>query len=252
MLVPIFGFASPDIAIGTGLMSRLFWIVACVVGLAGIAALIWRNSPVYAHRYRLTIVVAVDGEIHSGSSVIEIQYREWPQRIRELFLGGRQYTLSVHGQAVLVDLGARGALVAVLRPSADGEARPASRLALEALGPGPSAGCWMIDQCLESSSLQGRADLDRGNLPQFIWFRDIADPSIAQPVRPADFAKVIGDGARLASAQVEITADPIVIDIDKKLLWYDALQRSQKSFWRPTPASREFQLAYDMLVGGGK
>jgi hypothetical protein len=237
-------------------MSRLFWTIAYVVGLAGIAALIWLTSPVYAHRYRLTIVVAVDGENHSGSSVIEIQYREWPQRIRELFLGGRQYTLSVHGQAVLVELGTRGAPVAVLRPSADREARPANRLALEALGPGgrPAEGCWMIDDgCLESSSrLQGRAELDRINLPQFIWFRDIADPSTAQPVKPADFARVIGGEAGLAAAQVEITTDPVVIDIDKKLPWYDALERSQRSFWGATPVSREFQLAYDMLVGGGK
>jgi hypothetical protein len=231
--------------------------VAAAACLAAIVAWYWQSFPIYAHRYRLTVAVEVDGEVHTGSSVIEIRYHDRPRRLAELFLAGRRFSLSVHGQAVLVELGTRGALVAVLRPSSDREAVPANWLALEALGPRvvrmPDDGCLMTaDGCFEFSRLQGRADLRRDNLPQFIWLKDIADPSTAQPVKPADFARVIGGEAGLASAQVEITRDPIVIDIDKKLPWYNSLEHSQRSLWAATRVSEEFQLADDMFVGGGE
>ena len=45
----------------------------------------------------------------------------------------------------------------------------------------------------------------------------------AKIAKPEEFAAVIGDSARLASAQIEITDDPVVIDLDKRLPLYKSL-----------------------------
>jgi hypothetical protein len=167
---------------------------------------------------------------------------------------GNQYALEVRGQAVLVDLGALGVLVASLGYT-DRTAVSAQWLALRALNPQPEMpeGSYAVTR----ESLRGlpeapaRADLMPDNLPQFIWFKDIADPATARPVKPTEFAAVLGGDARPASAQLEMTRDSIVIDIDKKLPWYDALEKSQKTFGIITEP-RKFQLAYIMFVGGGR
>jgi hypothetical protein len=60
-------------------------------------------------------------------------------------------------------------------------------------------------------------------MPMFYWFPNPADLAGAKEVKPANFASVIGDATRLVSAQVEITRDPLVVDIDKKLPAYAPL-----------------------------
>jgi hypothetical protein len=230
-------------------MTRTRWIIAACV--TGIVAWCWLSFPTYTHRYRLTIAVEVDGQVHSGSSVIEVRYRFWPQFIAGLS-GGSQYASNIGGQAVLVELGTRGALVASLLSYTDRAAVNAQYLALRALTPMPRMpeGGYVVtrDRLSDLSKAQGRVDLAPGNLPEFIWFRDITDPSTAKPVKAADFAAVIGAGARLSSAQLELTHDPIVVDIDKELPWYDALEKSQKTHGINTVQGK-FQIAYNMFVG---
>jgi hypothetical protein len=60
-------------------------------------------------------------------------------------------------------------------------------------------------------------------MPAFLWFSDKADPTTVKSIKPSDFASVLGNSARLVFAKVEITRDPIVIDIDKKLPLYKKL-----------------------------
>jgi hypothetical protein len=80
-----------------------------------------------------------------------------------------------------------------------------------------------LDRVRELSQMNGTADLSADNMPPFIWFSDKADPRSARPVKPEDFASVIGDSAHLISARVEITQAPIIIDLDKRLPLYKRL-----------------------------
>jgi hypothetical protein len=233
-------------------MTRGRWIAASCA--AAIVALYWLSFPTHSHRYRLTIAVEVDGQVHSASSVIEVRFRFGPQFLAGLAAGG-QYAVDVRGQAVLVDLGARGALVTSLRSYTDRAAVDAESLALRAFNPLPQMpkGSYVVtkERLRELPRPPARTDLAPDNQPQFIWFRDIADPTTARPVEARDFAAVIGDDARLASDYIEMTRDSLGVDIDKKLPWYDALERSQKR-WGITAMSDKFELAYIMFVGGGR
>jgi hypothetical protein len=233
-------------------MTRGRWKFAAI--LAAIVALYWLSFPTFTHRYRLTIAVETDGQVHSASSVIEVRFHFWPQFVAGLS-NGNQYALEVRGQAVLVDLGARGALAASLRSYTDRSSVNAEWLGLRALNPQPvmPEGSYVAtrERLRELPGSPARADLTPDNMPQFIWFKDVADQTTAKAIKAAEFAAVIGGDARLVSAQLEMTRDAIVINIDRKLPWYDAMERSQKT-WGITAMSDKFELAYTMFVGGGK
>jgi len=183
----------------------------------------WVSFPTVSYRYRLSIAVESDGQVHSGSSVIEVQYQFYPKFLSPIFGVTNE---RIWGQAVLIDLGARGALVAALHSgtgsghvgvNADVLAARAFDPAGRSLGPGyPSA----LEKLRAVSQMRGHVDLTTDNLPPFIWFSDLTNPETARLLNPADFAGVIGDAARLQSAQVEMTTSPIFIDLDKRLPWY--------------------------------
>lgn len=181
----------------------------------------WVSFPTVSYRYRLTVGVEADGQVHSGSSVIEVWYRFNPQSLWPVF---GMYDRGVRGQAVLIDLGARGTLVAALSgENYDYSTVSADALAGRAFQPNAASSNGYLptlDGVRALSQMQGRAALVPGNLPAFFWFFDPTNLATAKLVKPADFASVIGDSTRLVSAQVGITHDPIVIDIDKKLAVY--------------------------------
>lgn len=202
------------------------WMRALVIGAAfavcvGTAAsrhAASQDAPeTYSYRYRMTISIEVDGQAHTGSSVIEVIWKRRPD-----FGNGAGYLSSVRGQAVFIDIGSHGAIVAALHggtPTPD-------------LRNGPWAAQWIAPRAFHMSvtpelpdlRMEGRRELALDNLPPFLWFSNPADPATARAVTPAEFPTLLGSGAHLVAADVEITDDPIVIDMDRKLPWYSALR----------------------------
>ncbi len=206
-----------------GILAFFFVLIA---GVAAIVVWIWLSFPTTSYRYRLTIVVELDGRVHSGSSVIEVRYRFFPEFFSQL-ANGNQYERSVAGQAVLVELGERGVLIAALGDNGDHTTVAADALAGRAFQ--PNARQYLggykatFDGVRALSRSQGRIALAMDNLPPFIWFSDSANPATGRLIKPREFANVMGDKAGLQSAEIEITRDPVIIDIDKKLPLYRAL-----------------------------
>jgi hypothetical protein len=201
------------------LMDVLGILVACVL-LVGTAA---SQAPqTYSYRYRLTVSIAIDGQLHTGSSVIEVNWRPRPD-----FGNGPGYLPSIRGQAVFVDLGARGAIVAALQVAA---ARPD-------LTNGPWNAEWIAPRAFHMSvtpelpdlRMEGRRQLARDNMPQLIWFSDPNDPTTARKVLPDDVRTLIDPNGGF-EADIEITGDPIMIDIDKKLPWFNTLSGGPPNF----------------------
>ena len=64
--------------------------------------------PDHSYRYRLTVNFEVDGQIHSGSSVIEVTWHGHP-----VIGDGGPFGPSIKGQAALVDLAGHGVVVAL-------------------------------------------------------------------------------------------------------------------------------------------
>jgi hypothetical protein len=68
---------------------------------------------------------------------------------------------------------------------------------------------------------------------------------LAQKEVPAIF----GPTARFTEAFVEITDDPIVIDIPNKFPWFSELKRLQRLGQGPLSHPGKFQLVHIMFVG---
>lgn len=221
---------------------KLFWaIVIAAVVIAGVIAF-KLTFPSYSYRYRLQISLSVDERVYTGSSVIEVTWDCGPH-----IAGLGRCTPSLGGQAALIDLGTRGLVVAALRsgetfsPLSD---RPVDAAALCA----NAFGYQSSDKELpELPHLTGRRDLSPSNFPRLIWFSNPADVKSAQKIAVHNVASVLGARAHITEAFVEITRDPLVVDIANKLPWYPGLVEAKGKLIGSEPG--KFQLIYNMFVG---
>jgi hypothetical protein len=199
-----------------GCITTLIVLVFCVGTLA---AGYWYKYPDYSYRYRLTVNIEVDGKVHTGSSVIEVKWSGGP-----VVGDGGPFGPSVKGQAALVDLGDRGVVVATLingedyGPAKDG-ALGALWVAAETFGNHST-----VEEIPHLPDLRGKRDLALDKLPRFLWFLNPQDPTTAQKLLVQDIPATFGPSARFAGASVEITNDPILIDIRQKFSWLKPLE----------------------------
>jgi hypothetical protein len=199
--------------------------------------------PSYSYRYRLQISLSVDAKVYTGSGVIEVTWSCGPK-----LAGFAQCAPSLGGQAAVVDLGPRGVVVATLytgenvSPVPDG-AVDATWLCANAFGNRSTT-----EELPKLPHLNGRRGLAPNNLPRLVWFSNPADPKSARKVTIENIANVLDPTARFTEAFVEITRDPIVVDIANKLPWYPALLEAQKGKGILSEPGK-FQLIYKMFVG---
>jgi hypothetical protein len=192
--------------------------------------------PTYVDRFRLTMSFNIDGREYTGSSVIEAHYTRQPN--------GRSYAVHVRGQAVFIDLGARGAIVAALQTGArdiGDNSVGVTGLPFKAFGTSEHQ-----ITTPDLPKLSGRRDLTPDNMPRLMWFSNVADAGSARVFTIKELPALFGPTARLSAATIEITSDPIVIDIDQKLPWYHDLKERQKGPYTSRPG---FGLGYLMFIG---
>jgi hypothetical protein len=219
------------------------WLVALLAIAVACYAAFKMTFPTYTYRYRLQITLSVEGQIHTGSSVIEVQFDCGPH-----ITGLGRCTSRLRGQAALIDLGARGIVAATLRtgdtisPVPD-RAVDAVWLCANAFGNRST-----IEELPDLPRLRGRRNLSPDNFPRLVWFPNPSDPKSVRKITIDDVSAVIDPTAHFTEAYVEITKDPVKIDLPSKLPWYFALEREQKGRgFLSMPGV--FQLSYIMFVG---
>lgn len=155
--------------------------------------------PSHIHRYRLTIEVEADGNVHSGSSVIEVAVTEQPKLLPEIGALGK-----IRGEAVFVDLGQGRNLVALLAggPHALNEDAP-RYVAVKAYGLPPGASSYSA-----INRLSGQRELTYPTLPTLATFLDVNDPKSGRILHPNELEHAFGAGVRFRHGWVEITTDP--------------------------------------------
>jgi len=215
---------------GIGILGFVGWILVTgrVRGLTRILAVVaaaivatWlvfsAYLPSYSHRYRLTVEIESDGQVRTGSSVIEVRWRRQP-----VVGDAPPWVSSIKGQAPLVDLDKRGVVLAMLAPGDDPGAVSADFLALRALGffpnrprsfPPDAEGLRRI------ANYRGGADLTQGNFPRFVWLSDLDRPDAAVAVDGSDLAAIVGGAARLVAVRIETTSDAVTTGLGRKLPW---------------------------------
>jgi hypothetical protein len=187
-------------------MNRLGLIA--LAAAAGIVVLYQISYPTYSCRYRMTVNVEVDGQMRSGSSVIEYSVTKQMQ-----FLPTVNPTNSaVAGQAVFVDLGGQRSLIALLR---SGDFAEDGRFPLRVV---PAHFGLRNDHDLASmSSLRGKWELTDKELPTLVTLSDPNNFATLKVVRPEQFEQVFGHGVRWRSVVIEMTTDPVTRGLEARL-----------------------------------
>jgi hypothetical protein len=219
------------------------WLAILAAIIAAAVVIFKMNFSTYTYRYRLQLSLAIDGKVHTGSSVIEVVWECGPK-----IAGLGRCAPSLGGQAAVIDLGSRGVVVATLRSGEN--ISPAPEGAIDAV--------WLCAKAFGNQStneelpalprLSGRRNLSPSNFPRLVWFSNPADMKSAKKIT-FENARVIDPTAHFTEAFVEITRDPIVVDIAKTLPWFPELRRQQKEGRGPLSMSGQFQLVYNMFAG---
>lgn len=190
-------------------MKRLAIAVAVVVA----AVMLYQISyPAYAYRYRMTVKVEVDGQVRSGSSVVEMRVSKQP-----VFLPGvNRLEYSDRGEAVFVDLGAGRNIVALLASGsyAEGHGAPVRMV--------PSH--FKLDlfddrQLASLPALRGSWELADKDIPTLVTFSNPSDPGTLRLIRADQLEQTFGPGVHWRGIFIEMTTDAVTSGIESKLPW---------------------------------
>lgn len=205
-------------------------LITFVVAAAVIAFGLWAMSGDKSTlRSRLTLVVETPEGDRSGSSVSQVTILSPGPCNRAIGFSSLGIE-DEEGEAVVVDLGARGVLFVTL---ADEKAIRSGRSGMY------NAGLTLFSQKKFRGKVGGglcskdeyaayldevqrqkpRGDLPFEYLPVLVRFRDTNDPAGVEWVDPSDLAKSFGQGVRLKRAFIEITDDPLTKEIESRLPW---------------------------------
>lgn len=196
-----------------------------IIIVLGIASYIWRLKPknkiilgvlpfvmygcwqvVYpsgSFRYKLTLVVDDNGKQITSSAVREIFIQTQPR------LPEAGNYVAVKGEAVVIDLGKRGVLFALLRSKDSVDY--GYRIVFDnfyVMGASTAKGIEFY------KNLKAKKELSFDKLPMLVYFRDINDPKTVELVDPNDLEKTFGKGVKLVSATLEMSDEGVTKKIN--------------------------------------
>ena len=242
--------------------------VLAVLAMAIATAVLWGSGlldpglPDY--RYRLTVEVETPEGLKTGSSVIEVKTS----------VAGRNsiptpgvVSRRARGEAVTVDLGARGEIFALLRSDENsdwasgvmfGFAPDKIPRPLDENGKFDSSAHFKArfmamlehrDPIELPERFPTRSNIEGGLArPMLVRFGDLTDPTTVERVDPDDLAADFGPGVRLRRITVQFTDDPVTTGIVERLSWLSYQRGSLIPIPRGTPIG-EMPIGSDITEG---
>lgn len=188
-------------------------------------------------RYKMTVTVETPEGIRSGSAVREVSNAISNPGLDCPECGNAP---SIEGEAVVVDLGQRGVLFALLRGNPWLGEDYAKGVVFHIFP--YSGGYSTVEGIRHYSTLkEGKATLKPYQYPMLVTFTDRDDPKSVKAVldmayrenskrMPEDiilkqdhFEELFGPGVKLKEITIEMTDDPVTLSIEKFLPWLRAL-----------------------------
>ena len=221
-----------------------------VLGILAFIGCLYVIYPFGAWNYRMTINVETPEGIKTGSVVREVYVATGP----DLLPQAHSY-VRVKGEAVVIDLGPRGLLFAIMRNDTLG-VDYGKNVFLSMFGKHgyngstTPTGVWHLNvlSLLKSGTTK---QLEPDYFPILVRFRDINDPKSVERVDPNNLAATFGEGVKLLGATIEITDEPITTGIEKVLpSWKDtdfAKWRASLPYGHPLAIDRS-----DFIKGASK
>lgn len=218
-------------------MTRLVKVLGVAVLLvAGMAAATEMTTTTGTFRYKMTVEVETPEGLKTGSAVREVKIVIAHPEIQGL----NDTRAFVKGEAVVVDLGKRGLLFAILGTDD-------YRTVFDAFPdapPGLTEEGIKYYQKLAKDRATGTLTID--TYPRLIHFHDINNPKTVELVYETEdyetprsggvgfvqhkritkdfFKNFYGDNVKLKNIKVQMTEEPIVWNIEKKLVWLNDIE----------------------------
>jgi len=203
------------------MMRKAGIITGMIFGVLALIVLIYEAGYTHRYRYRLTVEVEVDGQIKSGSRVIEVISRPDLVPGRPL-----RYMTTFRGEAVYVDLGQRGNLFALLSaPDGFGAAFLPDKVFFRyPVSASPEEQKSRFAEFKRLAQRRTLRELQISQLPILVTFKDPNDPKSVTEVFPNDFAATFGPRVRLKRATLEMTDEPVATGIENILPWVSSMK----------------------------
>ncbi len=227
------------------------FLLRCVVIIAIISFLLICGSVIAMNqlttsgswRYKMTVTVETPEGIKTGSAVREISNSA--SSIEIFDLPEVTNPAKVIGEAVVVDLGSRGKLFALLKGYKSGWNYADGILYQTFPGP-PSSRPKGIK--FYSELKNAKATLTPTNYPILVAFTDLNDPRSAKPalemevindppielsIKADNFEELFGAGVKLKEISIEMTDEPVTWEIEESLPWLPARKGMRGTFGSP-------------------
>ncbi len=205
-----------------------------VLGASAVAVAMSGNSEdkVYSWRYKMTVEVETPEGVKTGSAVREMSAA--PKGVNLPDVGN---PADVRGEAVVIDLGARGVLFALISHESDNRFRDAFPIPGQTDGQGGSTAVGIKYHASLPVGTKGVLDpKEPPGYPRLVTFTDINDPKSVTLTQVwernnmgyfdlADdrMEELFGEGVKLKSIILEITEEKVTWKIGKLLLWLEKI-----------------------------
>lgn len=211
-------------------MKKLLIVVAVIVSIAAAWTIAY---PMGNIRYRITVSVETPEGLKTGSAVREVYVQDQPSFGIEL----NHPSQRLHGEAVVVDLGKRGVLFALMGDASSESTRIAQLFPFNHGSLTREGIRHYINLKKGKATLQ--AEVYPRQYPLLVRFRDLNDPKTVEEVYQLEtydkphnggsiyqtrlkfdkFATAFGEGVKLKDIVIEMTDDKLTWGIEQYLPW---------------------------------
>lgn len=207
--------------------SKAFLNLAILVGAITACSIAWSEAyPSGTWRYKMTVSVDTPEGVKTGSAVREVIAKREP-KIAE----SPGATAKLIGEAIVIDLGKRGVLFAVMNWN--------DYTYVFKTFPGPPG--LSVEGIKYYSSLKNsKTKIENKHAPMFVYFKDISDPKTVKIIRQktdpvvdrtygkeniVNFPEAFGAGVDLKEITIEMTDEPITWSVDNYLPWLSSRKK---------------------------
>ena len=190
----------------------IFGILILVIVLANALYHSPLNQVKGEYRYKITVNVQTPEGIKSGSTVRLVKDQE--RKYQLINLPESTSPPSIYGEAVVVDLGAKGKLFGLINSNSYRE--------LFAATPHGTSGSATIEGIKYYNSLEvgNKYYLKiKGYWPDFVMFEDLSDPMSIKAVNKENISEQLGAGYSIYNIEIEVVDEPFTYNVDSAILF---------------------------------
>lgn len=195
------------------------WLVGLIALFGGLLLTYEISYPTYTHKYRIVLMFDVNGQVHTGQSVIEVRARARPKILPE----AQDVFYSANGEAVYVGLGNGRALLGLLVMGEQPLYRADAALLAPEVFEGSVRRPPRINRFESIRMLKGERPIPDRIMPLVVELTDVRDPTTVRWLRPSKQHKDAQPEISLIQAHIQLLSEDdtaaVTSELSAKIPW---------------------------------